>query len=451
MSNAPRLCQCPACGAALEIRAGQKILKCTYCKSSVIVPGEGDLAASRGIPDEAISIKKVVELVRSGKKIEAIRVFRETTLASLAEAKDVVDAIEHGEAIDITSFLSPETSREPSWDARDAAVRSRPGKTIAITLAVSALLLVAGMIGIFVLQKQQKGGAASKPFTNLVSKPLAKLVSKPFADPVLTFGKKGTGPGMLNDPRHVGVDRDGNIYAADYGDGRINVFDATGKFQRLVSLGKKTYIQGMSAAPDGTLYLSYEGKIHRLGVQGSDTLLSHKDESGHPIHFTSIALGADGSLVAAGHGERIVRFGPGGKVNLVIAQAFTSVTGDSELKIQLAVDGLGNIYALGAFNTLVFKYSPDGKYLDQFGGKTENPARGVDKGRFQAPDAIAVDGHGRVYVSDIWGIQVFDANGRFLEFFKVDGVAFGMAFDLNNDLYIASNKPAVIKLRIQAP
>ena len=368
MSTELQLFKCPSCGATLEIPAGQKMMKCTYCNSSVIVPGEGD----------------------SGSTVEQ------------------------------------------STDTFDAGGCSRLGRNIALA---AAALLVAGAIGVFVLLKQHGCGIASRPF----------------ADSVLAFGQKGIGAGMLNDPRSVGVDHDGKIYAGDFNDGRVNIFDATGKFLRLIHLGNDTCIRSMAVAPDGTLYLSYDGKIHRLNAKGNDTQLGYADEYGHPVYFDSIVLGTDGSLVAACQSEKIIRFGPDGTVNLTIPKAFSSVTGHMELDVKLAVDGLGNIYALGTFNNLVLKYNANGKYVDQFGGKTEHPAEGVDEGRFQAAEAITVDGHGRIFVSDIWGIQVFDDSGRFLKFFKLDGVAFGMAFDLSNDLYVASNKPAIIKLRIQAP
>lgn len=136
---------------------------------------------------------------------------------------------------------------------------------------------------------------------------------------------------------------------------------------------------------------------------------------------------------------------------MTIPEVFSAVTDHPELDMMLAVDGLGNIYVLGSFNTLVLKYSSEGRYLDQFGGDTQHPAEGVDPGRFQAPDAIAVDGYGRIYVSDVWGVQVFDSNGQFLDFFEVEGVAFGMIFDLDNNLYIASNTPRIIKYQIQRP
>jgi hypothetical protein len=427
-------------------------MKCTYCKSSVIVPGDGDHEAADSIANKTAGIEKVITLVRSGQKIEAIKVFREVTQTSLAQAKRAVDALELGEAIDITRFLSSEAIGGQSLNDLNTDGRSSPRKLIGCAVA-AASLLIAGVTVMIIFLTQKKNDTVN---THLAGpreafEQRSGITSKPFADPVLTFGQKGIGPGMLNDPRYVGADRNGNIFAGDYSDGRINVFDATGKFLQQINIGKKTIIQGMAATPDGTLYISYNGKIHRLDAQGNDTLQSHTDKNGHLIYFENITLGADGSLVAAGQGEQIIRFDPKGAVNLVIPRAFSSVTEDSELDIHLAVDGLGNIYALGSFNTLVLKYSPEGKYLDQFGGKTQHPAEGVDPGRFQAPDTIAVDGHGRIYVSDIWGIQVFGSNGQYLQFFKVDGVAFGMAFDLNNDLYIASNKPAIIKLRIQAP
>jgi sugar lactone lactonase YvrE len=62
--------------------------------------------------------------------------------------------------------------------------------------------------------------------------------------------------------------------------------------------------------------------------------------------------------------------------------------------------------------------------------------------------AIAVDGQGRIYVSDIKGIQVFDSNGRYLETFNVEGnVAFGMVFNDKNELFVAA-RTQVIKYRL---
>ncbi len=452
MPAAAELFKCPACGAALAIPSGQRFMKCTYCRSSVIVPGaEG--TATEGAEALAAGMDKVMQLATAGNKIIAIKLFRQMTQAGLAECKRAVDAIARGQAVDLSRYnASPAAIREALDTFAAEGVPSR-GRRSGCMVALAFILLIAGIAAVFLLQRPAKSGdvggsiAPRKPALSPVPAP----APRPFADPLLAFGQKGTGPGMLNDPRYVGADRDGNIYAGDYMDGRINVFDPAGRFLRQVNLGDKTILRGMAVAPDGTIYLSYQGRIHRLDSRGGDRRLDGRDKKGRPFYFDHIVLAAGGSLVAACQGERIVRFGANGAVNLVIERAFSGITGDTELNLQLAVDGLGNIYALGTFNNRVLKYGPNGRFIDQFGGRTEHPAQGVDEGRFQAPDAIAVDGHGRVFVSDIWGVQAFDANGRFQKYFKVDGVAFGMAFDLDNNLLVASNKPAIIKLRIQNP
>jgi len=66
-------------------------------------------------------------------------------------------------------------------------------------------------------------------------------------------------------------------------------------------------------------------------------------------------------------------------------------------------------------------------------------------GQLHAPSAIAVDGRGRVYVSDIKGIQIFDTDGRYISVLKTDGPASGMVFNDMNELFVAA-RTHVIKL-----
>jgi hypothetical protein len=107
-------------------------------------------------------------------------------------------------------------------------------------------------------------------------------------------------------------------------------------------------------------------------------------------------------------------------------------TDRSELEIRVAVDGLGNVYGLGAFNNAVFKFSSDGRFLTQFGSD------GDEAGQFRAPGAIAVDNQGRVYVSDFKGIQIFDPNGRYLNTIKVKGAASGLTFNDHGELFVVA-------------
>src|SRR5262249_62229115 len=104
---------------------------------------------------------------------------------------------------------------------------------------------------------------------------------------------------------------------------------------------------------------------------------------------------------------------------------------------RLAIERLGNIYALGTFTSSVFKFSNEGKFLTRFGSSGHQP------GEISSGYAITVDGKGRVYVSDMKGIQVFDSDGRYLAVFKPKGVAFGMVFNDRNELLVAARNKVV--------
>ncbi|MEP6913252.1 MAG: NHL repeat-containing protein [bacterium] len=252
-----------------------------------------------------------------------------------------------------------------------------------------------------------------------------------FARLVLKFGDEGIGPGMFKDARSIAVDASGKTYVGEYIGGRIQVFGPDGKFLTQWTVDPKMPLRGLAADRKGTVYVVQGGKITRHDGE-TGKLLGELDYGGGG-GFDDLSMSADGGFVAAWYSNRddIVRFNSAGEVTRTIRAAISSASGDSELNTRVAIDGLGNIYALGTFNNAVFKFGPDGKFVTRFGDS------GDQNGQFHSPFAIAVDGKGRVYVSDIKGIQVFDGNGRYLSVFKPDGLAFGMVFNDNNELMMA--------------
>ena len=112
----PEVFQCPACSAPLEFQ-GKMMQKCSFCGSTVIVPSETirhsssfggagtidftDIAALTG---KALRLAEVQQQIQAGKKIIAIKIFREIFGVGLKEAKDAVDAMERGESIDISGM-----------------------------------------------------------------------------------------------------------------------------------------------------------------------------------------------------------------------------------------------------------------------------------------------------------------------------------------------------------
>src|SRR6267142_1593937 len=53
---------------------------------------------------------------------------------------------------------------------------------------------------------------------------------------LMQWGERGTDPGKLNTPHTIASDAQGNIYVGDRGNGRIQVFDGTGKLLRVMKI-----------------------------------------------------------------------------------------------------------------------------------------------------------------------------------------------------------------------
>jgi sugar lactone lactonase YvrE len=76
-------------------------------------------------------------------------------------------------------------------------------------------------------------------------------------DWVKSFGEPGGGPGQLNTPHSIAADAKGNIYVADRGNSRIQVFDSDGKLEREIKInvpvpaGARTAIGPTPANPEG--------------------------------------------------------------------------------------------------------------------------------------------------------------------------------------------------------
>ncbi|HYG81530.1 MAG TPA: hypothetical protein VD861_14130, partial [Pyrinomonadaceae bacterium] len=218
--------------------------------------------------------------------------------------------------------------------------------------------------------------------------------------------------------------------------GRIQAFDASGKFITQWTVDPKMPVRQLTADRKGTVYVVQRGEILRFDGATGNPLgkLAYTGPTEHGrAYFDQVSATPDGGLVAVLNEDDIVRFNANGQVVHTIAQALQTQTGNSERIEGLAVDGLGNIYALSMHRESVFKFSPDGRYVNRFGGS------GGEPGQFRAAQAIAVDGKGRVYVSDVKGVQVFDGDGRYLDVFKVEGgVASGMIFNDKNELLVAA-------------
>lgn len=314
---------------------------------------------------------------------------------------------------------------------RSPSISPRVGRAVAIGIAVVVLLTVA----ISVLGLVAGIGAAVAPST------LPALVSAATPGPQLSFGGEGIGPGFFTDARSIGVDADGRIYVGEYQGGRIQVFDGEGEFLTQWFADREFALTGMAVRRDGAVYTVQRGElVLRDGMTGAPLGGVDYDPG---QHFEDITLQADGGLLAGWYlfQDDLVVFDRDGDWVLTVPEAVSGQTGDAELSLRVAADGQGDLLALGEFNNAVFRYDASGRFLNRFG------AQGNEPGQLSAPMSIAVDGQGRVYVGDIWGVEVFDGDGRFLRRMDVEGVPFGISFDDEGQLWVV-NGTQVMKYEV---
>ncbi len=428
----PEVFKCPSCAAPLEFE-GNTFQKCRFCGSSIIVPSDSFQKSDKNMFDDASSLgNKAVKLaeiyreIQAGRKINAIKIFRETFGTGLKEAKDAVDAMERGESVDI-SGMKVQTANVQTNAQNLKAVKKigfAIGGSILATIVLTTLIIVGAIVVIFYFTFSAVTRTIEKPFT---TQPTTKSEKPQLVSEILRFGGEGIGAGKFKDNRHVAVDGNGRIYSTDYSGGKIQVFDEGGKYLTQWIADANMNLRDMKVNREGKLYLL---ESRRLFVfEGESGKLRQKVEN---LSAKGLALTLDGKVVTTNSNGITILDG-----DLKTLEDFKDAAKNANATFgfeYVAVDGNGLIYALDDQNGDVCKFSPDGRFLNRF---TSNST---------SPDGIAIDGKGRIFVSDVSNINVFDTSGKLLNSIETKQ-AFGMTFNDADELFVAS-RPFVVKYKL---
>jgi len=179
------------------------------------------------------------------------------------------------------------------------------------------------------------------------------------------IGKPGSGPGELNSPADVAVDAKGNLYVADTMNNRIVHFGPNGDFVK--AWGKPGEIgspYGIALGADGRLYVT-DTLAHRILVFDSEgrSLASWGKEGSGPgqLRFPhGIVAGKDAIYVADFLNNRVDKLTLDGKF---VAALGRSGSGPGELDQPWGVDldGEGNVWVADMGNNRLQRFSRDGK------------------------------------------------------------------------------------------
>jgi sugar lactone lactonase YvrE len=456
------------CAAPLDFPGGGAVtMRCPYCENSVIIPEElrrggfspgtreaqGSGGAFAPVINQALKIAEVAQLARSGNKIAAIKLYRETFGGGLKEAKESVEKIERGEPISFTQTTIEGAGRSPQQGGAAPLVQHSLAEKkagggrclilgIVLIVAITGALILFGGGAAYFVSRQAQTSAPTK--TAPFNKPSAP---DGFAAVALEFGSEGIGAGQFKDARSVAVDGQGHIYTAEYIGGRVQVFDAKGVFLTQWMVDSKRPLSSMAADRKGNVYIVQGGSIFRYeGLTG--TALGEVEKRGGPgfrQNYSDIFVALDGSLYAIASNYYLVHIGTDGAIKSIIDGR--EKTGEYLHFESLAVSGTGQLYALDRTEKSVFKFAPDGRYLNRFGGDGDQP------GQLKSPDDIKIDGQGRVYVCDVGrGVRVFDADGRYIDSFAANEVIFSLAINDQNEIFASQrNRHKIVKYVLNKP
>jgi len=457
----PEALKCPSCSAPLDYPpAGATSMRCPYCNCTVVIPGATtstsqaqnvqveDLSAALGpMVGKALDMAKVAQLLRDGKKIEAIKVYRQTYSVGLESAKTAVENIAAGKPPDHGAGPGPHYT--PLAPVNPGANFFRLGCGLAFSI-----LLIGGIILTSVMRSLHHSFSSStpvqpQPVTPDISEPTVPTTPPPppsYADMVLEFGNEGIGAGQFKDSRSVAVDGNGNIYVGEYSDGRVQVFDSQGKFVSAWGI-KKQSMMNLLADRRGNVYVVTPGEITKYdGATGMPQTQLDNSFNDNPEDYMDACLALNGDIYALAGNADIVDIGSDGHIKSDVNES--EKVGEDVSFERIAVAGTGEIYAVDRTKG-VFKFAADGRYINRFGGGGEDIAA-PRPGHLMSPNGIAIDGQGRVFVTDDGPpVQVFDSDGTYIDSFGGNEVAFGIAIDDKNAIYACfRNKYTVRKYEV---
>lgn len=420
----PKLMECPSCGAGLDrLDLSKPTGKCQYCGAVVAIPDS--LRTRSAQPDD-------------------------TDGQPFVSASNIV--------IDLSGITR----------GRSAVVQPRRMSCLAVFLILIIAVVPTGLI-LYVAQQEsgfvtqiieqisQAINGATAPTRTPVRRAteapmiqtaaptltaIAQLIA-PTTPPepsaiTLTFGGEGTGNGKMSDGRALAVDRQGNVFVADYTTARIQRFTEDGKYAQTYTTESRTKNapnRCLEADRKGTLYVCRDGEIKRVNIESGEQVGRIAGTSGE--YLDNVILLSNGNLAAlsmAAATDDLIIYNTQGRVVRRVKKIVSSQTDNSQTLLDLAADGVGNLYIVSHREKAVFRYTPDGRFVDRFGDD-----------EFSSPSSIAVDSKGRVFVGDSLKVLVFTAEGKKLYEVKLpSGGTRDMAFNDADKLFVSTSTNQIV-------
>lgn len=268
-----------------------------------------------------------------------------------------------------------------------------------------------------------------------------------------------TFPFQLIGPYGLATDSKGLVYVADQRVSAVFIFNPETHDTEMIRNGYEAHfgwINCLAIDDDDRLFVS-DGKMHRVMIFNPKHELEGQiaeglvDPVGLAIDTTNRLLYVvdtqqDQVIVYDADSQKLLRrIGTGGKNH------FLTSPGDFGAPQGVAVDTDGNVYVTDTLNNRVEIFDADGNFISTFGKAGDGP------GYFARPKGIAIDPDGHIWVADEMQdrLQVFNREGQLLTYIgqghgELPGqfkALVGVGIDAkNNRVYTAEQYPGRIQM-----
>jgi DNA-binding beta-propeller fold protein YncE len=206
---------------------------------------------------------------------------------------------------------------------------------------------------------------------------------------------------------------------------------------------------GVAVDAKGHVFVLHRGE-HPIMEFTSDGRLIRSWGEGLFIRPHGIRIDPEGNIWTVDNDtHQVMKMDPSGRVRMVIGRkGFSGETEEAfNRPTDVAFGPNGEIYvADGYVNSRVVKFTKEGRYVTAWGKK------GKGEGEFNLPHSVAVDKQGRVYVGDRenYRLQIFDANGKFLQQWTHVGSPWGLDMQPDQTLFIADGyNDRILKVNLE--
>jgi gluconolactonase len=214
---------------------------------------------------------------------------------------------------------------------------------------------------------------------------------------------------------------DGGLYFTDIRPNKVYLLDASGKIALIREQSNGS--NGLAVTKDGDLFAAEGGgqRISKRGRDGTITPVVEGTDRGPFLSPNDLILDAKGGIYITDPGPRPVVAGRPTSVSYLAPGAKQAIVIDGEVArpngLTLTRDGK-TLIVDDTIGNVVFAYDvqADGSVKNK---RAFAQLRDIPDGKESGADGLALDNEGRIYITTLTGVQVFDAKGAYLGTIKV--------------------------------